>query len=464
MTTYSNSTQHLTQRAIFVFWVPLAATWLMMASEGPFLAAIIARLADPKFNLAAHGVALAFAILVEAPVIMIMSASTALVEDESSFRKLRNFTYTLNFVVTGMMVLLLLPPVFQLIMRDLIGLPVEVARLTHIALVILLPWPAAIGYRRFYQGLLIRAGRTRLVALGTAIRLTVMTSTGIIMYSVFSLPGAYIGASALTTGVCCEAVVTRIMVRRTVHDLLDTPSLASNTTDSLGYRRIVDFYYPLALTSLIGLAAQPMLTFFMGHAPSPVESLAVFPVVHALSFIFRAMGLSYQEVAIALLGKRLEHAKELGRFAMMLGLSASAGLTLIAFTPLVQVWFQTISGLNKELALFAIAPIRIMAPIPALSVLLSYQRAILVHRHRTRPITVATALEVAGIIVVFSTLSRLTGITGATGAVIAFLVGRLLGNLFLIAPCLAVLRTGNGQREEVGITGTESLPQPTAAE
>ena len=64
----------------------------MMALEGPFLAAVIARLPDPKFNLAAYGVAFAFAILIEAPVIMIMSASTALVEDGPSFRRLRNFT------------------------------------------------------------------------------------------------------------------------------------------------------------------------------------------------------------------------------------------------------------------------------------------------------------------------------------------------------------------------------------
>jgi hypothetical protein len=70
----------------------------MMAIEGPFLAAVIARLPDPKFNLAAWGVAFAFAILVEAPIIMIMSASTALAEDAASFLKLRNFTYILNAI------------------------------------------------------------------------------------------------------------------------------------------------------------------------------------------------------------------------------------------------------------------------------------------------------------------------------------------------------------------------------
>ncbi|MBK5098686.1 MAG: hypothetical protein JJE01_12945, partial [Gemmatimonadetes bacterium] len=51
-------------KSILIFWLPLAATWMMMAAEGPFLAAVIARLADPKFNLAAFGVAFAIGILV----------------------------------------------------------------------------------------------------------------------------------------------------------------------------------------------------------------------------------------------------------------------------------------------------------------------------------------------------------------------------------------------------------------
>ena len=80
---------HPSQREILAFWLPMAGTWLMMAAEAPFLAALIARLAEPKYNLAAFGVAYAIAILVEAPVIMILSASTALVEGPVSLRRLR---------------------------------------------------------------------------------------------------------------------------------------------------------------------------------------------------------------------------------------------------------------------------------------------------------------------------------------------------------------------------------------
>ena len=80
-----NSANRLGFRKSFVFWSPLAMTWFMMALEGPILAAIVARLAEPKANLAAHGVAFAIAIIIEAPVIMMMSASTALAGDRDSF-------------------------------------------------------------------------------------------------------------------------------------------------------------------------------------------------------------------------------------------------------------------------------------------------------------------------------------------------------------------------------------------
>ena len=82
----------LSYRRILLFWLPLAGTWLMMAIEGPYLAAIIARLPDPTVNLAAFGVGFVFAIIIESPVIMLMSASTALVEDGPSYRALRRFS------------------------------------------------------------------------------------------------------------------------------------------------------------------------------------------------------------------------------------------------------------------------------------------------------------------------------------------------------------------------------------
>ena len=461
-------------REIFLFWAPLAATWLMMATEGPFLAAVIARLPDATFNLAAWGVAFAFAILVESPVIMLLSASTALVEDGESYRKLRNFANGLNALATGLLLSVLIPPVYALLVGPLLSLPERVADLTYGALWLFLPWPAAIGYRRFVQGVLIRGGRTRLVAYGTVLRLVGMAGAAVLLAVAIELPGAWVGAAAVSAGVCIEAAAARWMARGTIRELTagrgagdearDGKERSTATEDAapavdpqatpgrpstprsgpalhgrLDYGTIARFYYPLALTSLLGLTVQPMLTFFMGRAASPVQSLAVFPVVHSLSFIFRALGLSYQDAAIALLGPRHEHVGDLGRFAAGLGLAASAALAAVAFTPLATVWFETVSGLTPELAEFAITPTRVLVPIPALSVLFAFQRAILMQGRRTGPITVATAVEVAVVGALFVLFGWVGGLVGVTAAFLAFLGGRLASTATLLPPCRRVL-------------------------
>ena len=431
-------TRPRTQREILLFWAPLAATWLMISTEGPFLAAVIARLPDPTYNLAAHGVAFAFAVLIEAPVIMLMSAATALVEDAESFRRLRNFARALNLGTTLVLMLMLVPAVYGVVMLDLVGLPERVAELTYGALWLYLPWPAAIGYRRFHQGVLVRAGRTRLVAYGTVLRLLSMVAGALVGAFLLDIPGAWVGAVALSAGVVGEAVAVRFMAAASVREV--QARRPADGGAGMPYGEILQFYYPLALTSLIGLAVHPMLTFFMGRAVSPVESLAVFPVVQSLSFVFRSIGLSFQDAAIALLGRRHEHVPELSRFAAWLGALTTAGLAAVAFTPLADVWFIDVSGLTRTLMEVALTPAKIIVLLPALSVLLSLQRAILVQGRRTRPIPVATGIEVASVALLFVVFGFGLDWVGATAAFAAFLGGRLASNLYLVPRCLRQLR------------------------
>ena len=432
------TTATLSYRRILTFWLPLASTWLMMAVEGPYLAAIIARLPNATVNLAAFGVAFAFAIIIESPVIMLMSASTALVEDRPSLEALRRFAYGLIALLTLVQLVVLLPPVFDAVAR-LLALPGDVARLTHGGLALLLPWPAAIGYRRFRQGLLIRHNLTRRVAYGTVIRLAAMSLTAFLAFRLTSLAGAYVGSLALSVGVVVEAFASRLMTRRVVPALLarDRPP---ERMDTLRLPAIINFYVPLALTSLLALSVQPMVTFFMGQSRFALESLAVLPVVHGLTFIFRAIGLSYLEVGIALIGDQREHFARIRNFAVVLAIASTAGLVTIAYTPLVVVWFQTISGLSVELTTFAVWPTRILAVFPALAVAVHTQRAVLVHARRTRPITRATVLEVAVVAAVLTVGIHGFDLIGAVAAAAAILTGRIFGTLWLVPACLDVLR------------------------
>lgn len=439
-----SDSQPLTYKRIAVFWYPLAATWLMMSLENPFIAAIIARLPEPKYNLAAFGVAFAFALIIEAPVIMLMSASTALVRNREAFFKLRRFTYLLNGGITVVMLVVLTPPVFYHIAEILIGLPHNVAQLTHISSVLLLPWPAAIGYRRFYQGILIRFNLTRRVAYGTVVRLISMAVTALILY-ILGVPGAYVGAAALSVGVILEALASRFMVDSSLKELLkqrDSGLLPQeNARDKpLTYGFIATFYYPLALMSILALGVHPLVTFFVGKSRFAIESLAVLPVINALGFMFRSVGLSYTEVMVALLGKNNEGYVPLRNFAWILGVCAVAGLAVVAFTPLSTVWFGLISGLSVELTGFASLPTMIITLLPGLTVLISFQRSLLMNAKTTAPISWATAIEVTVIIGVLFAAIIHWDMIGAVAAVTAIMVGRLCANLFLVPFQLRAVR------------------------
>ncbi len=408
---------------IFRFWLPLAATWLMMSVEGPFIAAIIARLGAEKDNLAAYGVAYAFALVAESPIIMLMSASTALCRSRHSYIKLRNFSLILSLSVTLLMALFLLSPLYGLIIDHLLGMPTAVSQRIHLALLCLLPWPGAIGIRRFYQGVLITSHQTRLIAFATCFRLASMASCALLCYFFSPLAGATIGALSLSSGVTAEMLLTRLLARQAVQKFLH--GAAEHPDDMQTYRQIWNYYLPLALTPFIGLSVHPMVTFFLGKSRSAVDSLAVMPVIYGLTFIFRAMGLSYQEVAIALLGKEPDNYLRIRNFAIWLALGTSSCLFLIAFTPLNTLWFEQVSGLSASLSDFAALPLQITAIFPALTVFLCFQRSVLIAGKQTRPVSLATTVEAIAIFALLFISVQFFDLAGAVAATSAYVLGRL---------------------------------------
>ena len=416
----------VTTAGIIRFWAPLSFTWLLMAVEGPTLTAFVARLDAASYNLAAYGVAFAIAMLIESPVVNLLSTSVALAKDRAAEERLRWFMVVINIAVTLGMILVCLPPIFNVITYDLIGLTEEIGWRLHLGLLILIPWPGAIGVRRFYQGLLIRNNQTRNVAYGTAVRLITMALSAILLYVFTDVEGIVLGASGLSIGVVCEAIATRWMARDVVRHYREQELSACQPPPS--NRKILQFYAPLAMTSLIGFIATPMLSFFMTHAPDTVSSLAVLPVINSFTFLFRSFGFSFQEVGIAYLGDAPESYPLVRKVGMGITVGTTAAFSLIVFTPLLPVVFGQAFGLSTTLVDFATFPTMLMVVMPATAAMFSLQRSVLIAAHRTTHVTIAALLEVGGIGVVMALAVLLTGWNGAIGAAVAMALGRVIGS------------------------------------
>jgi hypothetical protein len=379
----------LPARRILVTWWPLAASWLLMAVESPALTAVVARLAAPEVNLAAFGgVVWPLALIIESPIIMLLSASTALSKDWRSYRRVRRFMMTAGALLTVLHVLVVFTPLYYVVVTRLIGAPPEIIEPARLGLKIMVPWTWAIAYRRFNQGVLIRFGHSRAVGLGTLIRLCADGAVLVTGYLLRTVPGIAVAASALSAGVISEALFVGLRVRPVLHrELGQAPPVAQPLTLAL----FAQFYAPLALTSLLNLVVQPIGSAALSRMPHALESLAVWSVVSGFVFLLRSLGMAYNEVVIALLDEpRSLH--NLRRIAAVLTVVTSALLLVIVATPLAPFWFGRVSGLSPQLATLARQALWLAIPIPAFNVLQSWYQGAIVHSRRTRGITEAVAI------------------------------------------------------------------------
>ncbi|MCR9248001.1 MAG: hypothetical protein NXI31_23465 [bacterium] len=426
-----NAPAAVTQRRVFALWWPLAGSWLLMGVEMPALAIAMTRMPGGDAHLAALG-ALVYplSLLIEAPIIMLLSASTALAKDRHAHALIRSFTHVAGAILTVIHGLVAFTGVFDWLALDVIGVPQEIVEPGRVGMQIMLPWTWAIAYRRFQQGVLIRCERSRLVAKGTLIRLIANVAVLSVGLAIGTWPAIVVGCTGVACGVVAEAVWAGYCYRTAALPCL-APAPA-DPSDRLTWRAFRTFYLPLAFTPFITIVIQPIGAWAMSQLGRPLASLAVWPAVYGLLFLSRSAGFAFNEVVVTLAG-RPGGLRELRRFGFRIGAFATAVLLALAVTPLGGIWFGAITGLSDELTALAASAVLVGLLMPAYAVAQNYHQGVLVHERRTRAITEAVVVY----LLVCSAL-LLTAVhaapdwTGAYATLLAFTIAGLVQTGWLI--------------------------------
>ena len=397
-----NAKKELSTQDIFTTWWPLALSWFFMALELPALSAIIARLAEPKINLAAYGgIVFPLALIIEAPIIMLLAASTALSKDWKSYQKIRRFMHTTSAILTALHILVVSTPLYFFITRNIIGAPEEIIIPARYGLAIMLPWTWSIAYRRFNQGVLIRFGHSLTVGQGSFVRLTADLIVLFIGYLIGTIPGIVVATSAVAAGVISEAIFIGIKTKPVLEKQLRTqPEISPPLTKSF----FLKYYIPLALTSLITLASQPIISAALSRMPKPLDSLAIWPVLSGLLFLFRSAGIAYNEVVVTLLDSPNSYLK-LRKFALILTASTTLLLLIIVIAPLSTFYFREISALPAPLIELANIALWFSLLIPGSNALQSWYQGILLQSGKTNGIP-----EAVGVFLVITIAVYMIGI------------------------------------------------------
>lgn len=383
-------------RRIMKTWLPLAGSWLMMSIELPAINAIIARLANSEINLAAYGgVAFSVALTIEAPVIMLLAASTALSRDWQSYQKLRKFTLILGGSLSALHLIVAVTPLYDFVVNVLLQVPEEVVEPARIGMICLIPWSFGIAYRRFQQGAMIRFGYSKIVGEVTLVRLvtvSIVLTVGIILKTI---PGTLLAGLAQGLGVTLEAAYAGLRVRKIIPEMKAAPPAEKQLT----LKRFIRFYFPLALTSSLWLLWQPVISGAVSRMPDPLESLAVWSVVTGVLFVFRSGGVAYNEAVVALL-EEPNSFPALRRFARIVSAIISAIVIAFVISPLSHFWFSSIANLTPEKAEIARMTITMGIPLGLFSMYISFYQGIVVNQERTGVVAEAVGMFLVGLLIV----------------------------------------------------------------
>ena len=413
----------VTAAAVFEAWWPLAASWLLMGLEVPIVSAAVARLPEATVSLAAYGgVVMPLSLLIEAPIIMLLAASTALARDLPSYRVGARFMWTTGLALTVVHAAVAFTPLYDVIVGTLLRPPAEVFEPARIGLKIMTPWTLAIAYRRYQQGVLIRFGRSRAVSAGTIVRLIAMVVSLVAGAWIGGIAGIVVGTAGTVIAVTAEAVYAGLAAR----PVLAGPVRAATPAPGppLTMERFVRFYTPLSLTPLFLFLSMPLAAAAMGRMPRPLESLAAWPAVNGLVLTVRATGFALNEVVVSLLD-RPGAADALLRFARQLGAATTVLLVLFAATPLGTSWFAGVGGLLPPLAALASVALWFALPIPGATALQSYHQGAIVHAQATRYVTESVVV----LLLTTSAVLALGVLWGGWPGLWVAMAGAALGNL-----------------------------------
>lgn len=224
-------------------------------------------------------------------------------------------------------------------------------------------------------------------------------------------------STAVATGVIAEALYAGLRIRPIARGQIRS----SPRIETFTFKDFLNFYIPLALTSLIGFFISPIGSASMSRMPRALGSLAAWPVIYGFIFVMRSPCLAYNEVTVALLDEPGSY-RRLKRFAIALGLSSTGLILIVAATPLAEIWMRDVMALPADLLPMATQAVWLTILFPLLAMVQSWFQGIIVNHKKTRAITEAVALN----LITFVTIAGISVMTQVAAGLYVVIVAQAI--------------------------------------
>ncbi|MBA4293635.1 hypothetical protein C0431_11785 [bacterium] len=416
------SQEHKTTSASItkVYW-PLALSWFFMAWEGQLAMWLIGLMPDNKIYQAGFLIVFGIAIFIESPVIDLLSTGTTLGTTKKRFEQITRFTLILmTWVTVAHCIVVFTPPIYTFVAETLLGARPEVATAAWYGLAWMPVWSACVGWRRYRQGIMIRAGRTGPISWGTLVRIVAMMISGLALYVSGTMIGLGVIGLSFTIAVFAEALYIHIVSKPVIAELTETDP---TNIDNLTLSQLAKFHFPLTASTMLMLTAPVLMTRALNEGPEPIIAMAAWQVSSTVVWLFRTITFALPEAVIALYKPGRE--RYLGSFCIKVGGGITLTMLAVHAFQFDLYVFRAIFKSEPLVADRAATAFLWCSFLPLLNALMAYYRGVLTSHHITSARLYAIIIALAALAITL-TLGLRIGILTVVLAAAALTLSHLV--------------------------------------
>ena len=370
------------------FYLPLAATSVLMMVTHSVVSGAIARTMYPTIALAAYSVSYSVGQIFESPCYAMQRICLTFTTGKRSFRKVTQVTLTILGVLVLVQSLVTWTPLSRRVFIDLLGVSEEIYSMALDSLKVFVLWPISSALRSVFQTPIVIKKRTHYMTINMLIRVLFMFVAAAFLPAIW--PTGPVGASILMLGLCTEAILALLVSKKLIPPLDDEDS----NEPLVSHADIFRFALPLVFASVVQTLGRPIIAAALSRTVNPDISIAGYQVALSYSFIFTALTYNiYHLVVIFVKGQA--SFKQAKRFSTALGIIGLVCL-LLSSLPILGNWvFGTLIGAPSDTLPETLKTLAFVSLMPLAACFAEFYGGMLIMKRHTFWVTVAKCANVA---------------------------------------------------------------------
>ncbi len=428
---------------ILKFYLPLAATSILMMVTHSLVSGAIARTLSPAIALAAYSAAYSVGQVLESPCYAMQKVTLTFTRGRRSFRTTALVIAKTLSVLATIYVLLAWTPLSVVVFRDLLGLSEAVLAEARVNLKVLLIWPLASAFRSIYQPKVVIAKRTYWLTVNMVIRVTLMFVLALLLPRL--MPQGPVGPVLLMAGLSLEAILAFVVSQKFV------PPLAEDDPDhsDIRHSHVLAFLLPLTLAASTQTFARPVVTAALSRTANPEVTLAGYQVASSFSYIFTAATYNIYHVMVVFIKDRPSF-RVVRNFVLAIGVIASSMLFVASLPGPGSFLFGTVIGAPTDISQEAVRTLLVLAVTPfVLACAEFFDGILMLHRH-SGLVTAAKMCNVAVTCAMAMAVARFWPQAGGAAGALAIAGGATVETLFSYMYTRVLPETAGYLKPELG--------------